>query len=93
MGVPAVDLTDAAHHLSDLVDEASRTGEVVLTRAGEAVAKIIPLHRPRVPRRRAAPRGCSKWPTTSTTPPKNSSTTSDREPAARYAHVPVVRRK
>jgi prevent-host-death family protein len=51
MGVPAVDLVDAADHLSELVDEASRTGEVVLTRAGEAVAKIIPLRRPRVARR------------------------------------------
>lgn len=51
MGVPAVDLIDAAHHLSELVDEASRSGEVVLTRGGEAVAKIIPLPRVRVPRR------------------------------------------
>jgi prevent-host-death family protein len=57
MGVPAVDLTDAAQHLSEWVDEASRSGEVVLTRAGEAVAKIIPLHRPRVPRRPGSAQG------------------------------------
>jgi prevent-host-death family protein len=57
MGVPAVDLSDAAQHLSDWVDEASRSGEVVLTRAGEAVAKIIPLRRARAPRRPGSERG------------------------------------
>lgn len=57
MGVPAVDLTDAAQHLSDWVDEATRSGKVVLTREGEAVAKIIPLHRPRAPRRPGSAEG------------------------------------
>lgn len=57
MGVPAVDLTDAAQHLSEWVDEASRTGEVVLTRAGEAVAKIIPLRPARTPRRPGSAQG------------------------------------
>jgi prevent-host-death family protein len=51
MGTPAVDLTDVPQRLSELVDEASRNGEVVLTRGGEAVAKIIPLRHSRQPRR------------------------------------------
>ncbi|HEU0016698.1 MAG TPA: hypothetical protein VFQ45_23650 [Longimicrobium sp.] len=57
MGVPAVDLTKVPHQLSDLVDEAARAGEVVLTRDGEAVAKIIPLHPARAPRRPGSARG------------------------------------
>ena len=56
MGIPAIDLTNAPQ-LSDLVDEAAREGEVVLTRDGEAVAKIIPLHRVRAPRRPGSARG------------------------------------
>lgn len=57
MGVPAVDLNTAPEQLRELVEEASRSGEVVLTRQGEAVAKIIPLHRPRAPRRPGSARG------------------------------------
>ena len=57
MGVPAVDLTDAPQQLRELVDEAARSGEVVLTRGGEAVAKIIPLQSARAPRRRGSARG------------------------------------
>lgn len=57
MGVPAVDLLDAAQQLDELVDEASRSGEVVLTRAGEAVAKIIPISRARAPRQPGSARG------------------------------------
>jgi len=45
MGSPAVDLTDAPRQLRELVEETTRTGEVVLTREGEAVAKIVPLYR------------------------------------------------
>lgn len=57
MGVPAVELTDAPQQLRELVEEATRSGEVVLTRAGEAVAKIIPLPGTRAPRRRGSARG------------------------------------
>lgn len=57
MGIPAVDLTDAPERLSELVDEASRNGEVLLTRGGEAVAKIIPLRRVRQPRRPGSAEG------------------------------------
>jgi len=57
MGVPAVDLKDVPQRLLDLVDEASRNGELVLTRDGEAVAKIIPLRRARAPRRPGSARG------------------------------------
>lgn len=45
MGVPAIDLTKVSRPLSELVDEATRSGELVLTRGGEAVAKIVPLRR------------------------------------------------
>jgi antitoxin (DNA-binding transcriptional repressor) of toxin-antitoxin stability system len=57
MGVPAVDLKDVPQRLLDLVDEASRSGELVLTHEGEAVAKIIPLRRARTPRRPGSARG------------------------------------
>jgi antitoxin (DNA-binding transcriptional repressor) of toxin-antitoxin stability system len=57
MGVPAVDLKDVPQRLLDLVDEASRNGELVLTHEGEAVAKIIPLRRARTPRRPGSERG------------------------------------
>lgn len=57
MGVPAVDLTDASPQLRELVEEAARTGEVVLTRGGEAVAKIVPLYKVRAPRKPGSARG------------------------------------
>lgn len=57
MGVPAVDLKDVPQRLLDLVEQASRNGEVVLTREGEAVAKIIPLGAARRPRRPGSARG------------------------------------
>jgi prevent-host-death family protein len=56
MGIPAVDLKKASAQLSELVEEAARAGEVVLTREGEAVAKIIPLH-PRAVRSPGSARG------------------------------------
>ncbi|MBV9109106.1 MAG: prevent-host-death protein [Gemmatimonadetes bacterium] len=49
MGLPAVDL-NSAPPLLELVDEAARGGEIVLTRGGEAVAKIVPLRSARPPR-------------------------------------------
>jgi antitoxin (DNA-binding transcriptional repressor) of toxin-antitoxin stability system len=47
----AVDVTTFPRQLRDLVEEAARAGEVVLTRGGEAVAKIVPVSakRPRKP--------------------------------------------
>lgn len=57
MGVPAVDLTDASPQLRELVEQAARSGEVVLTRGGEAVAKIVPLHNTRAPRKPGSARG------------------------------------
>ena len=57
MGVPAVDLKDVPQRLLELVDDALRNGELVLTREGEAVAKIVPLRRVRRPRRPGSARG------------------------------------
>ncbi|HST58997.1 MAG TPA: hypothetical protein VLK84_09920 [Longimicrobium sp.] len=57
MTFPAVDLGGATEELRELVDQASRSGEVVLTRAGEAVARIIPLARARGPRRPGSAQG------------------------------------
>jgi antitoxin (DNA-binding transcriptional repressor) of toxin-antitoxin stability system len=57
MEVPAVDLMDFSQRLLDLVDKALRSGEIVLTRGGEAVAKIVPLRRARRPRRPGSARG------------------------------------
>lgn len=43
MGSPAIDLAGASPALRELVDQAARTGEVLLTDDGEAVAKIVPV--------------------------------------------------
>lgn len=43
MSAHAVDLQQAPAQLSELVDEAARTGEVILTRSGQPVAKIVPF--------------------------------------------------
>jgi prevent-host-death family protein len=51
MGIPAVELSTPLPSLAELVDEAARSGEVVVTRDGEAVAKIVPLRPTRGPRR------------------------------------------
>ncbi len=56
MGVPAIDLTNASRQLAELVEEAVRSGEVVITRGGEAVAKIVPLNA-RTPRQPGSARG------------------------------------
>lgn len=47
----AVDLKQAQSRLQELVDQAARGEEVILTHEGEPVAKIIPMAR-RVSRRR-----------------------------------------
>lgn len=57
MGVPAVDLNQASTELREIVEQAARSGEVVLTRGGEAVAKVVPLRQPRAPRRPGSARG------------------------------------
>lgn len=57
MGALAIDLTQASQQLAELVDEAARAGEVVLTRGGKAVAKIIPLPSHGVSRRPGSARG------------------------------------
>ncbi|HKP73964.1 MAG TPA: hypothetical protein VJT67_00415 [Longimicrobiaceae bacterium] len=47
-----IDLNGSPSELGELVDRAARSGEeVVLTREGEAVAKIVPLVREKKPRR------------------------------------------
>jgi antitoxin (DNA-binding transcriptional repressor) of toxin-antitoxin stability system len=43
MGTPAIDLARASPALRQIVKQAARTGEVLLTVEGEAVAKIVPL--------------------------------------------------
>lgn len=57
MGVPAIDLNTDPQQFRELVREAARKGEVVLTHEGEAVAKITPLHPGRAPRRPGSARG------------------------------------
>jgi antitoxin (DNA-binding transcriptional repressor) of toxin-antitoxin stability system len=57
MGIPAVDLNQASTELREIVEEATRSGEVVLTRGGEVVAKVVPLRHPRAPRRPGSARG------------------------------------
>lgn len=58
MASRAVDLNQAQTQLTELVDHAAQSGEeVVLTREGEAVAKIVPLVRSRPARRFGSARG------------------------------------
>jgi antitoxin (DNA-binding transcriptional repressor) of toxin-antitoxin stability system len=58
MAENAVDLGHAQTQLTELVDQAARSGEeVVLTRGGEAVAKIVPLVRRKARRRFGSARG------------------------------------
>lgn len=57
METTAVDLTSAPPQLRDLVEEAARVGEVVLTNGGEAVAKNHPAARSRVLRQPGSARG------------------------------------
>jgi len=45
MGEHAVDLSQAQARLAELVQEAARGEEVILTEGGEPVAKIIPITR------------------------------------------------
>jgi prevent-host-death family protein len=53
-----VDLDDVCTQLTDLVDQAVRAGEeVVLTRAGEPVARIVPMVPRRARRRFGSARG------------------------------------
>ncbi|HSU15089.1 hypothetical protein [Longimicrobium sp.] len=51
------DLGDASDELRAVVDLAMRHGEVILTREGEPVAKIVSLRIPRQPRRPGSARG------------------------------------
>jgi prevent-host-death family protein len=57
MSSPAVDLTTFPRQLRELVEEAARVGEVVLTSEGEAVARIVPVPAARAPRQPGSARG------------------------------------
>jgi prevent-host-death family protein len=45
-----VNLYDAKTHLSKLVDEASKGGEIVIAKGGKPQARLVPLESPRPPR-------------------------------------------
>lgn len=57
MSVPAVDLTTFPRQLRELVEEAARVGEVVLTSEGEAVARIVAVQPTRAPRKPGSAQG------------------------------------
>lgn len=57
MGERAIDLHHAETRLSELVRQAARGEDVILTEGGEPVAKIIPLRRSRGPREFGSARG------------------------------------
>jgi prevent-host-death family protein len=50
-------LTTLPRQLRELVEEATRSGEVVLTSEGEAVARIVPVQTARAPRKPGSARG------------------------------------
>ncbi|HEX2204283.1 MAG TPA: type II toxin-antitoxin system prevent-host-death family antitoxin [Longimicrobium sp.] len=53
----AIDRGDAQDLLSELVGQAAQGEDVILTRAGEPVAKIIPIARAKAPRMFGSARG------------------------------------
>lgn len=57
MGERAIDLHHAQTQLSELVRQAARGEDVILTEDGEPVAKIIPINRFRGPREFGSARG------------------------------------
>lgn len=57
MGEHAVDLVQAQTRLAELVQEAARGKEVILTEGGEPVARIIPITRAQGPREFGSARG------------------------------------
>ena len=52
-----VNLYEAKTHLSELVERAARGEEVVIAKAGEPRARLVPLAPPRRPRRPGAWKG------------------------------------
>jgi prevent-host-death family protein len=50
MGKP-VNLYEAKTHLSELVERAARGEEVIIAKAGEPKARLVPLARPSKPRK------------------------------------------
>ena len=57
MAEHAIDLDHAQGRLSELVREAARGEDVILTEGGEPVAKIIPISRGQRPREFGSARG------------------------------------
>ncbi|HEY0150688.1 MAG TPA: type II toxin-antitoxin system prevent-host-death family antitoxin [Longimicrobium sp.] len=57
MHTHAIDVEHAQDQLPSLVEQAAQDGEVILTRQGEPVAKIIPISRVRKPRQFGSARG------------------------------------
>jgi prevent-host-death family protein len=57
MSEHAIDLTHAQTRLPELVRQAARGEDVILTDAGEPVAKIIPITRARGPRQFGSAKG------------------------------------
>lgn len=52
-----VNLYDAKTHLSELVEDAARGDEIVIAKAGEPMARLVPLATSRPPRRPGAWKG------------------------------------
>ena len=57
MGEHAIDLSQAQARLAELVQEAARGEEVILTEGGEPVARINPITRGQRPRELGSARG------------------------------------
>ena len=49
--MPAINLTEAKAHLSELVSKAESGEEIIIMRRGEAVAKLVPMAAPKKPLR------------------------------------------
>ena len=60
MGERAIELSQAQSRLRELVQEAVRGEDVILTDGGEPVARIIPVDRTQEPREFGSARGESK---------------------------------
>lgn len=57
MATRVIDIEQAKRGLAELVDEATRGTDVVLTRDGEPVARVVPIQRARRARRLGSAKG------------------------------------
>ncbi len=57
MGERTIDLDNAKSQLPELIEQAARGDDVIITEGGEPVAMIVPIDHPNAPRRFGSAKG------------------------------------